>query len=293
MPSSAVDPSALERLYNPRVSAPDFELHLQIGDTAAEQARQTHTRRADIRYGTGPRQLLDIFPSARAGAPVNIFFHGGFWRALSKDAMAGAAPALVDAGITCVQVGYDLCPAVTLPQIIIQAREAVLWVHRNIAAHGGDPMRLYISGVSAGAHLAAMTLAADWQDSAGLSPAAVRGAVLVSGLYDVAPVVEISVNEVVGLHPADISGASPLGHLPRAGLPLLVTGGDAETTAWIEQSQLYDAACCAAGAVSRFAMIPGAHHFSTGVWLPGGVANTQLRDFILTTEATPARSFLR
>ncbi len=39
------------------------------------------------------------------------------------------------------------------------------------------------------------------------------------------------------------------------------------------------------GAVSRFVMIPGAHHFSTGVWLPGGIANTQLRDFILATEA--------
>ncbi|MEJ0069380.1 MAG: hypothetical protein WDO24_12380 [Pseudomonadota bacterium] len=99
---------------NPRVSAPDFEHHLQIGDAAADHARRTHARRADIRYGAGPRQLLDIFPSARASAPVNIFFHGGFWRALSKDAMAGAAPALVDAGITCVQVGYDLCPAVTL-----------------------------------------------------------------------------------------------------------------------------------------------------------------------------------
>ncbi|MEJ0069379.1 MAG: hypothetical protein WDO24_12375 [Pseudomonadota bacterium] len=60
---------------------------------------------------------------------------------------------------------------------------------------------------------------------------------LVSGLYDVAPVLTISVNEDVGLSPADVFGASPLSHLPRAGLPMLVTVGDAETTAWIEQSQ--------------------------------------------------------
>ena len=279
------DPSEAERLYNPRISAPDFEHHLALGARAAEQARQTLTRRADIRYGAGPRQLLDIFPSRRANAPVNIFFHGGFWRALDKESMAGAAPALVEAGITCVQVGYDLCPAVTLPQIIDQAREAVLWVHRNIAAHGGDPGRLYISGVSAGAHLAAMTLAAGWQASAGLPADAVCGAVLVSGLYDVAPVLTISVNDAVRLTADDVAGASPLNHLPRAGLPLLVTVGDAETSAWIDQSRRYDAACRGAGAASRFALIPGAHHFSTGVWLPGGAANQQLLAFITEIEA--------
>ncbi len=140
-------------------------------------------------YGDGPRERLDVFPARAAGSPVLVYLHGGYWRALDKRDQSFVAPPFVDAGALAVLPDYALCPAVTIEQIVLQTVQALAWVYRHAAGHGGDPQRIVVAGHSAGGHLATMLLACEWQAVAKDLPAdLVKAAVSISGLYDLEPI---------------------------------------------------------------------------------------------------------
>ena len=258
----ALSDEELESHLNPRVAVPDFESHL--ADFAARSARSRADLEAvlDLPYGESPLERLDIFPAAAPGAPVQVFVHGGYWRALDKSDHSFVAEALVAAGATVVAINYDLCPAVTLDRIVAQTRAAIAWTYRNIGDYGGDPERLFVSGHSAGAHLAVMALLEDWPGQHDLPPEPIKGVTASSGLYDLAPVLRISVNEDVRLTADMAARNSPTLHPPRQALPMLLAVGAEEPAGWIQQTTDFRRAFEASAGPADFLEVPGRNHFS-------------------------------
>jgi arylformamidase len=160
-----------------------------------------------------------------------------------------------------VLVNYDLCPAVTLDDIVGQTIAAVAWVYRHGAEYGCDPQRLYVSGNSAGAHLAAMALAQDWR-AQGLPADLIKGACCITGIYDLAPVLRIDANAEIRLRPDMVARNSPLSLPLPAKPPVIVAVGGDETPLWVKQSTDYAAMLRANGVPTELMIIPGTHHFS-------------------------------
>ena len=252
----------VEKQYNPRASVPNFEAQALARDADSVQARVELDGVLDLRFGPNPLEVLDVFrqPSAIA-APVQIYFHGGYWRAQHKENFSFVARPLVAAGAVAVIVSYDLCPDVTLDDIVAEAKRALRWTFENIARYGGDPDRIHISGSSAGAHLCAMLLAHNWS-AEGLPADLVKGAVPITGIYDLEPVLHITVNAEIRLDPEMAKRNSPL-FLPVHGRPpVLVAVGAAETERWIAESQAYAEHLRRAGVPVTYLESPGDNHFS-------------------------------
>jgi autotransporter passenger strand-loop-strand repeat protein len=142
----------------------------------------------DLSYGTHPGERLDIFPAQAAGAPVNIFVHGGYWHRLDKADFSFVARAFRPAGAATVVINYALMPSVDMDELVRQCRAAVAWTWLNAPSFGSDPDRLYVSGHSAGGHLTAMLLATDWA-SFGCPADVVKGGVAISGLNPYLPTI--------------------------------------------------------------------------------------------------------
>jgi arylformamidase len=251
----------LSRQMMPRIAVPDHERWLADDLALSDGLRQRIPPLRDLRYGDGPRQVADLFPATRPGAPIILFFHGGFWRALSKDHVSYVAGPLVQAGAAVALPGYDLCPSVSLRTVVSEAKQALLWTRQQAARLNGDPDRIYVAGNSAGAHLAAMMLAEDWTRH-GLARSPIAGAILVTGIYDLRPVLRIQVNEDVRLAPEDVLGLSPQFLPLRCRVPAIVAAGAAEPPLWIEQSRRFAAKLSAKGADVRLMEVAGLHHFS-------------------------------
>jgi arylformamidase len=258
-----LDPDELERQFNPRRSVPDFEAFQTEMARLSDELRPGLGGHLDLRYGETARQKLDWFPAAggRSGAPVHVFFHGGYWRAQDKANFSFVARHLVEEGICTVVVNYDLCPEVTLDGVVASARRALAWICRHAAEYGADPARLTLSGSSAGAHLQAMALAHDFS-AEGLPADLVKGAVPISGIFDPEPARHISVNAEIRLTEEVARRNDALALAPKARCPVaLFVGGD-EPDLWREQTELYARHLNRHGLEPTLTVVPGAHHFS-------------------------------
>jgi arylformamidase len=255
-----LDPAEHERQYNPQVSVPDFKL-CQVRREAPNAAARARLRCVpDIAYGPHPLHGVDVYPAAAPGAPVHVFFHGGYWRMQDKRNFAFVAAALVDAGICAVVANYALCPAVTLDGVVDSAIRATEWTRQHIADHGGDPARITLSGHSAGAHLAAAVLATDWT-ARGHPADGVAGAVLLSGIYDPAPAALTSVDADIRLTPDLIARHDYERLPPRVRCPVWVVAGGLEPWHWIDQSFRYAHHLRRHGGDPGVVVSPGFHHF--------------------------------
>ena len=236
------------------------------------QDRSAHTRatvpcQLDLPYGPHATERLDIFgappPAGQPAAPVLVYIHGGYWRALDKRDQSFVAAPFVDAGALVVLPNYALAPAVTVRHIVLQMVQAVAWVHRHIGAFGGDPARLVVAGHSAGGHLAAMMLACRWAEVApDLPPQVVSSALALSGVFDLEPLRHAPfLAPDLGLTAAEARALSPA-HLPApaAGRLTAVVGGD-ESAEFHRQTRLIRRAWGAA-TVPVCESVPGRHHMN-------------------------------
>lgn len=251
----------MELHFNPQVSAPDFPRWAEERRKASLRVRGALRSHLEVPYGTSPRQVMDIFPAEKRSAPVLAYFHGGYWRGGSKEDNCHFAGLFVKAGATVAVVEYDLCPKVTVTEIVQQARSAIAWLYGHISAYGGDPSRLYISGSSAGGHLVAMALAHDWEEQ-GLPRHVIKGAVAISGVYDLDAVLHVSVNEEIRLNAESARENSPFLHPPLPHTPLIVAVGGDEPRGWKQMSEDFFRLCSGRGVECEYHEIPNAHHFS-------------------------------
>src|SRR5690606_34144566 len=218
----------------------------------------------DLRYGQAQAERLDIFPTLLGAqpAPVFVFIHGGYWRSQAKEDAPIMAKAFTQAGVAVCTLEYTLLPEATLAEVVRQVRSAVAWLYRYGADYGLDPKRMYVGGSSAGAHLAAMVAAQGWTSSYGLPDDVVKGVAGLSGLYELAPLCDIGPNEWLQLHPDQTARVSPLHHLPRAGLPLVLAVGGLETDGFKNQTDAYDAACRERGLAVTRVQVPQCNPFN-------------------------------
>jgi arylformamidase len=252
----------LDLQYNARATVPDIAPMLRDYATLSAQARSTLPCALNVSYGEHPDETLDIFfAQGNARAPVFIYLHGGYWRLLSKDDSSFMAPALTAAGMTVVAVNYSLAPAVSLDRIVDQTRRAVTWLQNNVGRYHGDGQKLIISGSSAGGHLGGMVLARGWQEAYGFDASGLAGAVLLSGLFDLTPLVNTHINEWMHLSPEDARRNSPLFDIPDNGPLLIVSYGSNETAAFKQQSQDFLAAWKAKGCKGEYVDMPDTNHF--------------------------------
>ena len=199
----------------------------------SQAARDLPGALLDQSYGTDERQRLDVFP-AGVDAPILVFFHGGYWRAGSKESRRFPAIPWRARGVTWVAVNYRLAPDNRLEDAVDDARAALSWLATNAGRLGLDGTALHVCGNSAGGHLAAMVAAEGWQGRP-----AIRSATLVSGLFDLTPLRAAAANAWLGLDAARAKALSPIVHPPPPDLPVLVAVGGAETAAFKHQSHLY------------------------------------------------------
>lgn len=251
----------MEFHFNPQVAAPDYARWAEERRKASLRVRGALKSWLNVPYGSSPRQVMDIFPAHQPGAPVFLYIHGGYWRGGSKEDNCHFAELFVKAGACTVVLEHDLCPAVTVTEIVRQARSAAAWVYRQISDCGGDPSRLYLCGSSAGAHLVAMALSHDWEKE-GLPRHLIKGAVAISGVYDLDAVLHVSVNEEIRLNPQSARENSPFLHPPLPHTPIIVAVGGAEPKGWKQMSVDFFNLCKARGVACEYLEIPDAHHFS-------------------------------
>lgn len=247
--------------YNPSLPLADPSAPLRHYTGRAAEARRRLRCTLGVPYGPAPAETLDIYPADAPDAPVFVFFHGGYWRAFSSAEFGGVALGLQPLGITTVVPNYALCPAVTIDEIVRQARAAVAWVLRHVGEHGGDASRVAVGGHSAGAHLAAMCLQADWA-AQGFADDPLAAGLLVSGLYELEPLRHSYLQPLIRLDDGVIARNSPARLVRRCATPLWIAWGGAETAEFARQSAVYHAAWQAAGNRAELAPLPGADHFS-------------------------------
>ena len=250
-------------MYNNRARVPDFAQYFTQWADDSAAARATLGGLTDVSYGAGPSETLDIFPADHAKAPVVVFIHGGYWRSLDKSDHSFIAPALVAQGACVVVPNYALCPAVTLPDIVMQMVKALAWVWCYIGQWGGDPARIHVAGHSAGGHLTAMMLACQWHHcQSDLPTDLVKTALSISGLYELdsvmrSPMLQSSLH----LTEAQVLRCSPAWMPAPTTGSLISVAGALESDAFIRHNHLIQEAW-GHQRVPLVEDLPGLHHFS-------------------------------
>lgn len=233
----------LEREYSPSSRA---------GGSAEPFVADYQARSAAARAQLGPAvqplgrhgELGWVVPAA-AGAPLLVFVHGGYWQALSATESLFLAPALARLGWSYAALDYTLAPAAGIEQMVAECTAGLA----ALAAVGAG--RVVLTGHSAGAHLVAMAALAR------TAPLAIDRLVLVSGVYDLRPLVHTTVNEPLGMDDRSAAALSPmlLATPGRVG-ELVVAWGDNDTDAFRAQGAAFAQRI---GALSL--ECAGRHHF--------------------------------
>ena len=255
--------SVAEGQYNNRANVPEHPSLL--ADWAARSAAWQDDARAmrTLSYGSGDAEMLDLFLADAEGAPVHMYIHGGYWQANDRKSSSFVARPLVEAGAHVAVIDYGLCPNVTIDEIIRQCRVALVWLWRESERFGGDPDRITVSGHSCGGQLVGMAMAADWAEfGADLPKDLVKGGVSVSGVFDLEPLLNTTINIKVGMDGETARRNSPLFMEPASGAPLALYWGGDETDAFRLQSEAMAAAWGAKGVETVAEAISGVNHFT-------------------------------
>ena len=257
-----MDQKALDDAYDQDVYAPNRPLIVTRRIAASERARQILGLPQRVAYGPSEYERLDIFSASAANAPINIFIHGGAWRRNKGPDYHLQAEPLIRAGAHCLiadfinveQAGGDLLP------MYQQVRRAIAWAWRNADSYGGDRDRFYISAHSSGSHLSACVLTRGWQEE-GLSENFCKGALLLSGMYDLEAVRLSKRSAYVKFTDAMVAQLSPQRHLDGLRTPLVLAYGSQETPEFQRQTRDFFAAVGAVGIPAELIVGEAYNHF--------------------------------
>ena len=257
-----MDQQQLDDAYDQEKYAPNRAQIVARRIANSERARSIIGPPQRMAYGPSEVETLDIFPTARPNAPVNIFIHGGAWRRNRAADYAVQAELLVRAGAVSVILDFinvDEAGGSLLP-MAEQVRRAIAWVYRNVATFGGDPDRLHLTGHSSGSHLGACALTMDWGEEK-LPANIIKGAMLLSGMYDLKPVRLSKRSLYVEFTDEMERLLSPQRYLDRLNTPLILAYGTCETPEFQRQTRDLFAALTAAGKPAQLLVGEGYNHF--------------------------------
>ena len=258
-----MDQQALDDAYDQLAYASNRD---QVGKRRICQqragARRHRARRSGWPMGRARSSSSTSTAPGRPNAPVNIFVHGGAWRANRAADYALLAEPFVRAGahyvildfINVDEAGGSLFPMVE------QVRRAIGWVYRNATSFGGDPDRLYLTSHSSGSHLGGCAVTHDWRKE-GLPGDILKGAMLGSGMYDLKPVRLSKRSKYVRFTDEMEQALSAQRHLDRLHTPLILAYGTCETPEFIRQTRDFYAAVQAAGKPVELLVGEGYNHF--------------------------------
>jgi arylformamidase len=252
---------ALEGEYNIRARHPDHQTVRDGWAAATARVKAAREWHEDLRYGAHERQTLDLFPAPEIGGPLLIFIHGGYWRSNEKTNYGFIAEPITARGGALAAINYGLAPETPVARIVEQVRAAVVWLHGKAEKGRFDRNRIHVAGHSAGGHLAAELAATDWP-AYGLPSDVIKSAVPISGLFDLAPLLQTSINDDLRLDAESARLCSPLHRLPLAGTALTVAVGAGETDEFVRQSRDYAEACRAAGLDCDFLSLAELNHYT-------------------------------
>ncbi|MGQ7791818.1 alpha/beta hydrolase [Faunimonas sp. B44] len=251
----------LEAEYNNRARVPEHPAILAAWarDAAAYRRERSAAVRFGLAYGGHPRQRLDLFlaDDAHPARPVALFIHGGYWQALDGSSASHFAAGPNARGLDVAIMTYRLCPEVGIGDIADDVRAACLYLFRETGRG------IVAFGHSAGGHLAAAAVATDWQRQDSTAPAdLVRSGLAISGVFDLEPLIETSINGALQLDVETARALSPFRWPVPRGARLEAWVGGAESGAFRRQSRDIADAWQAAGAETHCAEVPGANHFT-------------------------------
>lgn len=258
-----MDQAELDAAYDQSAYAPNREQVLGRNATNSDGVRARLGEPRRYAYGPTAIEGLDVYVTGHADAPINVFVHGGAWRAGAARNYASPAEMFVHAGAHFVVPDFAAVQDVggDLTVMAEQVRRAVAWVYRNAHTFGADAQRLYVSGFSSGAHLAAVVLTTDWVRDFDLPADIVKGGLCGSGMFDLEPVRRSARSRYVKFTDEMVQALSPLRHLDRLNAPVVVAHGTFETPEFQRQARDFAAAVQAAGKPVRLLVGEGYNHF--------------------------------
>lgn len=234
---------------------------LQALDTLVPETTYREVR--NLTYGDGERQKLDLYlPLQRDNAtPVVVFFYGGSWKSGERRNYRFVGEALASRGIVTVVPDYRLYPENRYPAFLQDSAAAVAWVKRQIAAYGGDPSRVFLAGHSAGAYNAAM-LAVDPQ----YLNAAIGGSAGICGVISMAGPIGVNLQDYkstrpIFSHAVDAESTRPVMHVKPGGPSFLLMHGQADSTVYPINTEMFEAALRQSGNTVEVEYIPGIGHY--------------------------------
>ncbi|XP_072098034.1 kynurenine formamidase isoform X1 [Mobula birostris] len=237
------------------------ESHIRELTEGTTKGRKVAQTKLDEAYGQDDCEKLDIYlpPNQATASTLLIYFHGGYWQSLSKDLSGFMVPPLVKAGVIVVAIDYTLAPKGNMDLIVSQVCRSVAYITQHYPG-----MSVYICGHSAGAHLGAMVLCTDWAEYS-VSPN-IKGALLVSGIYDLRPIVHMSANDPLQMTEDDAIRNSPMEFVNTMkgldkSLEIVVAVAQYDSSEFRKQSQEYYQAIKAAGFNASFHDISNKDHF--------------------------------
>lgn len=268
-----------ERAYSPSSCiGGDYRPFVQAYATDSAVVRQQFAGRYGLAYGASASNTLDLFVPPRAGGaaadvdadaaadatlpPLLLFIHGGYWQELSKNESLFAADGCLADGAAFAALDYTLAPAASVAQMVRECRSALRWLHGSAAELGFDAARIVVAGSSAGAHLAAMCCLRGWPGDADLPAGLPAAAVLVSGIYELAPLVGTGIDDALALTPDSAAAVSPIRFGLQGFPPTAVCWGAIETEVFKQQSRAFAQAIGDAGAgTPQVFELAGRNHF--------------------------------
>lgn len=276
------DREGLDAQYNLRLLVENVPGYFERWQRWSGNSRRRLAGTLDVAYGEKPGERMDVFASSRSGgaAPVHVFIHGGYWHSRDKAEFSYLAEGLVEAGTVVVLLNYSLAPEADMDEIVRQNRAALVWLWHRAGDYGGDRERIFVSGHSAGGHLAAMMAITDWPAfDPDLPVDLVKGGCAISGIYDLEPIRLCYLNDIVGLDGDMAARNSPIRHIPPRAAPLILCVGGDETPEYQRQQAEFADAWRQAGHGLALVEAPGHHHFTVVDELgrAGSALNSALR----------------
>lgn len=255
-----LDAAYRQEVYQPLLDEIDSRIYSLSYDL---RVRRGYPERAI--YGDHPDEGMDIYRADRRQAPVFVFIHGGTWRYGNAGDSGFEAEMFMDRGAHFVALDFsDVREANNDLNVLAgQVRRGVAWVVKNADSFGGDPDRVYIGGHSSGGHLAAVALTTNWTEF-GLADDALKGGLLMSGMYDMEPVRLSYRRNYIAFTDAMEEAMSPQRHIDRINAPLFVSYGTLETPEFIRQAKDFAAAVQAAGKSAQ--LVVGHNYFHQDMW---------------------------